>query len=130
MSLQDFAANNIVIFDGAMGTSIQKVDISDEIWQGKNGCNEFLCLAAPDIIYNIHKAYFDAGANVAVTNTFGAISSVLAEYGFLFISSPPIKLTYHNSITKELISQSKSVPFEMIFIFFVKTKENLTQINE
>ena len=81
MSLQDFAANNIVVFDGAMGTSIQKVEICDEIWQGKNGCNEFLCLAAPDIIYNIHKAYFDAGANVAVTNTFGAISSVLAEYG-------------------------------------------------
>ena len=81
VSLQDFAANNIVIFDGAMGTSIQKVDISNEIWQGKNGCNEFLCLAAPDIIYNIHKAYFDAGANVAVTNTFGAIASVLAEYG-------------------------------------------------
>jgi len=37
------------------------------------------------------------------------------EYGFLFISSPPIKLTHHNSITKGLICQSKSVPFEMIF---------------
>ena len=81
VSLKEFAANNMVIFDGAMGTSIQKVEISDDIWQGKNGCNEFLCLAAPDIIYNIHKNYFDAGANVAVTNTFGAISSVLAEYG-------------------------------------------------
>lgn len=81
MTLQEFAKNNIVIFDGAMGTSIQKVDISDSIWQGKNGCNEFLSIAYPDLIYNIHKGYFDAGANVAVTNTFGAISSVLAEYG-------------------------------------------------
>ena len=72
MTLQEFAKNNIVIFDGAMGTSIQKVDISDSIWQGKNGCNEFLSIAYPDLIYNIHKGYFDAGANVAVTNTFGA----------------------------------------------------------
>lgn len=81
MSLIKFAENNIVVFDGAMGTSIQKVNIPDEVWQGKNGCNEFLNIASPDTIYNIHKAYFDAGANVAVTNTFGAIASVLAEYG-------------------------------------------------
>lgn len=81
MSLKKFAENNIVVFDGAMGTSIQKVNIPDEVWQGKNGCNEFLNIASPDTIYNIHKAYFDAGANVAVTNTFGAIASVLAEYG-------------------------------------------------
>ncbi len=81
MSLKEFAKNNIVIFDGAMGTSIQKINISEEIWQGKNGCNEFLCISSPEIIYNIHKDYFDAGANVAVTNTFGAIKSVLSEYG-------------------------------------------------
>ena len=81
MSLREFAKNNIVVFDGAMGTSIQKVNISEDKWQGKNGCNEFLCLSYPEVIYNIHKGYFDAGANVAVTNTFGAVRSVLAEYG-------------------------------------------------
>ncbi|MCI6474944.1 MAG: homocysteine S-methyltransferase family protein [Mucispirillum sp.] len=81
MSLREFAKNNMVIFDGAMGTSIQKVNISDEKWQGKNGCNEFLCIAYPEVIYDIHKGYFESGANVAVTNTFGAIASVLAEYG-------------------------------------------------
>lgn len=81
MSFRKFADNNIVVFDGAMGTSIQKVNIPDSVWQGKNGCNEFLNIASPETIYNIHKNYFDAGANVAVTNTFGAIASVLAEYG-------------------------------------------------
>lgn len=81
MSFQDFAKNNIVLFDGAMGTSIQKAEISESVWNGKNGCNEYLNMAAPDIIYNIHKKYFDAGAVVAVTNTFGAIESVLSEYG-------------------------------------------------
>ena len=81
MSLREFAKNNIVVFDGAMGTSIQKVNIGEDKWQGKNGCNEFLCLSYPEVIYDIHKGYFDAGANVAVTNTFGAVRSVLAEYG-------------------------------------------------
>ena len=73
MSLKEFAKNNIVVFDGAMGTSIQKINIDENKWQGKNGCNEFLCISYPEIIYDIHKGYFDAGANVAVTNTFGAI---------------------------------------------------------
>lgn len=81
MSLKEFAKNNIVVFDGAMGTSIQKINIDENKWQGKNGCNEFLCISYPEIIYDIHKGYFDAGANVAVTNTFGAIASVLSEYG-------------------------------------------------
>lgn len=76
-----FAGENIVLFDGAMGSSIQRKDISESLWQGKNGCNEFLNLADPQTIYDIHKKYFEAGANVAVTNTFGAIKSVLAEYG-------------------------------------------------
>lgn len=77
---REFAKDKIILFDGAMGTSIQKFEISDDIWQKKNGCNEFLNIAAPDIIYNIHKNYFEAGADVAVTNTFGAIQSVLDEY--------------------------------------------------
>ena len=64
-----------------MQTSIQKINIDENKWQGKNGCNEFLCISYPEIIYDIHKGYFDAGANVAVTNTFGAIASVLSEYG-------------------------------------------------
>ena len=76
-----FANEHMVLFDGAMGTSIQKQTITDHIWNGKNGCNEYLNLADPQIIYNIHKKYFEAGANVAVTNTFGAIKSVLSEYG-------------------------------------------------
>ncbi len=79
--LKEFIKDNILIFDGAMGTAIQSVDIDNKIWGDKNGCNEYLNLVAPEIIEKIHKDYFIAGANVAVTNTFGAISSVLAEYG-------------------------------------------------
>lgn len=76
-----FASSNIVLFDGAMGSSIQKSNVNENVWQGKNGCNEFLNTADPQTIYNIHKKYFEAGANIAVANTFGAIKSVLGEYG-------------------------------------------------
>ncbi len=78
---KDFARSRIVLFDGAMGTAIQKADLPDEIWEGKNGCNEFLNISSPETILAIHRRYFEAGADVAVTNTFGAIRSVLAEYG-------------------------------------------------
>lgn len=81
MMFRDFAESRIVLFDGAMGTSIQKAELPDEVWQGKNGCNELLNIASPETIFEIHKRYFEAGADVAVTNTFGAVRSVLAEYG-------------------------------------------------
>ncbi len=73
--------NNVIIFDGAMGTSIQSADVEDKYWEGKNGCNEYLSVTYPELVEEIHRNYFMAGANVAVTNTFGAMASVLAEYG-------------------------------------------------
>lgn len=73
--LKQFAEKNIVIFDGAMGTVIQSVmpDVPE--------VNEMLNITHPEIIENIHRKYFEAGANVAVTNTFGANRFVLSEYG-------------------------------------------------
>jgi len=75
--LQD---SRVVLFDGAMGTQIQTLTISDEEWAGVAGCNEILNLTAPDKIAAIHAAYFAAGADVVETNTFGANRIVLAEY--------------------------------------------------
>ncbi len=73
--------SRVVIFDGAMGTQIQGMHITDEEWAGVAGCNEILNLTAPDKIASIHAAYFAAGAEVVETNTFGASRIVLAEYG-------------------------------------------------
>ena len=46
MSLKEFAKNNIVVFDGAMGTSIQKINIDENKWQGKNGETKVFFLPA------------------------------------------------------------------------------------
>ncbi|WP_277656382.1 homocysteine S-methyltransferase family protein [Seleniivibrio woodruffii] len=76
-----YAKDRIILFDGAMGTSIQKYEISDEVWQGKQGCSEWLNHAAPDIIREIHEQYLTAGADVVETNTFGGTELVMSEYG-------------------------------------------------
>jgi len=76
-----FASNNIVVFDGGMGTTIQQENIPEKYWNNYNGCNEYLNISAPEIIKNIHRKFFQAGADVAETNTFGATRLILGEYG-------------------------------------------------
>jgi 5-methyltetrahydrofolate--homocysteine methyltransferase len=70
----------VVIYDGAMGTSIQVRNPSvDDFW-GKEGCNELLVLSRPDIIKDIHASFFSVGCDVVETDTFGGAPVVLAEY--------------------------------------------------
>ncbi len=72
--------DRVVIYDGAMGTSIQARNPSvDDFW-GKEGCNELLVLSRPDIIKDIHASFFSVGSDVVETDTFGATRVVLAEY--------------------------------------------------
>ncbi|HUJ94525.1 MAG TPA: methionine synthase [Terriglobales bacterium] len=72
--------DRVVIYDGAMGTNIQFRNPGvDDFW-GKEGCNELLVLSRPDIIKDIHAAFYGVGCDVVETNTFGATRVVLAEY--------------------------------------------------
>src|SRR5271165_1743563 len=70
----------VVVYDGAMGTNVQFRNPSvDDFW-GKEGCNEILVLSRPDIIKDIHAAFFKVGSDIVETDTFGATRVVLAEY--------------------------------------------------
>lgn len=70
----------VVIFDGAMGTCIQGYNLPlDDFW-GKDGYNDVLVLSRPDVVKEIHAAYFTAGADVVETNTFSSTRIVMAEY--------------------------------------------------
>ncbi len=73
----------ILVLDGAMGTMIQAADLGAADFGGPalEGCNEHLNLTRPDVIRRIHAAYFDAGADLVSTNTFGCAPWVLGEYG-------------------------------------------------
>ena len=70
-----------MVYDGAMGTNIQFRNPSPDDFWGKEGCNELLVLSRPDIILDIHAAFFHAGCDVVETDTFGSTRIVLAEYG-------------------------------------------------
>jgi 5-methyltetrahydrofolate--homocysteine methyltransferase len=90
---QAFAAllgQRIVIFDGAMGTMIQRHRFSEAQFRGERfkdwrsdlrGNNDLLSLTQPAIIADIHRAYLDAGADVISTNTFNSTAVSQADYG-------------------------------------------------
>lgn len=73
----------ILILDGAMGTMLQRHGLKpDDFGRPEyDGCNEILNITRPEIIKEIHEAYLDAGADIIETNSFGATTVVLEEYG-------------------------------------------------
>ena len=82
------AAERILVFDGGYGTAIQKFKLEEADYRGsldlsmdQKGNNDLLCLTRPDIIKGIHKAYFDAGADMVETNTFSSTRIAMADYG-------------------------------------------------
>lgn len=76
-----FAEHPLLIFDGACGTSLQSMTVTEADWAGCEGCNEILNVSAPRHIVQFHQSMLDAGAMVLETNSFGASRIVLAEYG-------------------------------------------------
>ncbi|WP_264739291.1 methionine synthase [Cytobacillus firmus] len=81
-SLQEQLKKKILIMDGAMGTMLQRANLTADDFGGEEyeGCNENLNITAPSVIKHIHLEYLKAGADIIETNTFGATSIVLADY--------------------------------------------------
>ena len=80
----------ILVLDGAMGTMIQSLKLSEEGYRGARfdawnrevrGNNDLLNLSRPDAVRDIHLAYFRAGADIVSTNTFSSTSIAQADYG-------------------------------------------------
>ena len=82
------AAKRILITDGAFGTEIQRWKLSEADYAGnlglshdQKGNNDILALTKPEVPESIHRAYFEAGADIAETNTFSANRISQADYG-------------------------------------------------
>ncbi len=72
---------HVLLCDGGTGTLIQARDWDiEKDFLGLENCSEVLVLTRPDFIEDVHRAYFDAGADCVETNTFGANKVVLAEF--------------------------------------------------
>ena len=73
--------SRILILDGAMGTMIQRANLTLEDFRGGAGNNDILNITRPEVIENIHREYIGAGADIIETNTFSSTSISQQEYG-------------------------------------------------
>jgi len=89
MDIREILRERILILDGAMGTMIQRHQLSEEDYRGQRfkdhpkslkGNNDLLNLTKPDVILSIHEKYFEAGADIAETNTFTSTRIAQTDY--------------------------------------------------
>jgi 5-methyltetrahydrofolate--homocysteine methyltransferase len=87
--INEILKQRILVLDGAMGTMIQKYKLQEEDFRNEalknhshplKGNNDLLCITRPDVIKTIHAEYFQAGADIAETNTFGANAVAQEDY--------------------------------------------------
>ena len=79
----DAIADHVVVFDGAMGTSIQKFNLTAADFGGEKlwGCNDYLVIAKPRVVADIHASFLAVGCEVVETCTFRSNRITLREYG-------------------------------------------------
>ena len=79
----DTLAQRVLIYDGAMGTNIQRYQLTAQDYGGQasEGCNEYLVLTKPSVIEEIHTGFLEAGCDVLETDSFTASRLKLDEYG-------------------------------------------------
>ena len=88
--ISDILKQKVLVLDGAMGTMIQKLNFDESDYRGNRfkdynrplkGNNDLLSITQPNAIFNIHKEYLEAGADIIETNTFSSTSIGMADYG-------------------------------------------------
>lgn len=88
-NIREILKDRILVLDGAMGSLIQEYKLSDADYRGERfkdfphevkGNNDMLSITKPEVIKEIHAKYFEAGADIAETNTFSGTSIAMADY--------------------------------------------------
>lgn len=110
--IREIVKKRILVLDGAMGTMIQRHKLEEEDFrkgwfedhnQPLKGNNDLLSLTRPDIIKDIHRAYFEAGADIAETNTFSGTTIAQADYA---LEHAVYDINYHSAkIAKEVADE-------------------------
>jgi 5-methyltetrahydrofolate--homocysteine methyltransferase len=112
MNITEILKSRILVLDGAMGTMIQRYALEEADFRGERfkdhpsplkGNNDLLALTRPDVLREIHTAYFEAGADIAETNTFSSTTIAQADYG---LESAVYDLNYESArIAKEVADE-------------------------
>jgi 5-methyltetrahydrofolate--homocysteine methyltransferase len=102
-NILDILKERILVLDGAMGTMIQRYDLTEDDFRkgwfenhskSLKGNNDLLSLTRPDIIETIHRQYYEAGADIAETNTFSGTTIAQADYG---LESAVYDINFHSA---------------------------------
>jgi 5-methyltetrahydrofolate--homocysteine methyltransferase len=111
-TIKEILKDRILVLDGAMGTMIQRHKLEEEDFRkgwfenhpkSLKGNNDLLSLTRPEIIKDIHRQYFDAGADIAETNTFSGTWIAQADYG---LEKYVYDINYHSAkIAKEVAEE-------------------------
>ena len=112
MNIEKVLENRILVLDGAMGTMIQRHKLTEEDFRGEQfkdhhmplkGNNDLLSITRPDIIKEIHAAYYEAGSDIVETNTFSGTTIAQADYG---LEDAVYQINYESAkIAKEVASE-------------------------
>lgn len=110
--IQEILQERILILDGAMGTMIQRHTLEEEHFRTNwfedhpsplKGNNDLLSLTQPEIIREIHALYYEAGADIAETNTFSGTTIAQEDYG---LESAVYDINYHSAkIAREVADE-------------------------
>jgi len=122
--IREILKEKILILDGAMGTMIQRHPLEEADFRGEkflgHGCavkgnNDMLSLTQPEIIKSIHRAYFEAGADIVETNTFSSNAISMADYDMV---GDVYDLNFHGArIAREVADEMESKdPTRTLFV--------------
>lgn len=110
--LETALRERILVLDGAMGTMIQRHHLEEEDYRGDffkdaekplKGNNDLLSITRPEIIKDIHRQYYEAGADIAETNTFSGTTIAQADYG---LEDAVYKINYESAkIAREVADE-------------------------
>jgi 5-methyltetrahydrofolate--homocysteine methyltransferase len=115
MNFLDLLKDKVVVFDGAMGTYLQSLNLSIDEWGGPQfeNCSENLLYTRPDAIERVHSAFLEAGCDVIETNSFGGSEVVLSEFG---IADKTYEVNFKAASLARRIARDFSTPDKPRFV--------------
>jgi 5-methyltetrahydrofolate--homocysteine methyltransferase len=134
--IESALASRILIIDGAMGTMIQRYNLSEADYRGERfkgwpsdlkGNNDLLSLTRPDIIKEIHTQYLEAGADIIETNTFSSTAIAQADYN---MQSLAYELNFASAkIAREAIAEFNKLNAQRLTLNAQRSTLNANTVN-
>ncbi len=111
----DLLKQKVIVFDGAMGTYLQSLNLSIDDWGGANfeNCSENLLYTRPDAIEQVHTKFLEVGCDVIETNSFGGSEVVLSEFG---IAEKTYDVNFRAAALAKRVASDFSTPAQPRFV--------------